>query len=922
MTLQLDKRYDPSTVEQKWYQWWEEQGFFHADEDSPAPPYSIAIPPPNITGILHMGHALNNSLQDFLIRWKRASGFNACWVPGTDHASIATENKVVESLRAKGLDKRAVGRDKFLEAAWQWKAQYGGIIVSQLRRMGCSCDWARERFTLDEGLSRAVLTVFKRLFDEGLIYRDKYMVNWCPALRTALSDDEVVYEEKQSNLWYFRYPIKDVGGFIVVATTRPETMLGDTAVAVNPHDERYKHLVGKTAVLPLMNREIPIIADEYVDPEFGTGAVKITPAHDPNDFEIGKRRGLEFINILTPDGLINENAPGYTGLDRWTARRKVVADLEALGLIEKIEDYTHKVGHCYRTNDVIEPYISEQWFVRMRPLAEPAAQAVRDGRVRFVPKHWENTYFHWMDNVRDWCISRQLWWGHRIPVWYHKDDPSRYLCFIDESSAPPEFKAEPQAWVQDPDVLDTWFSSALWPFSTLGWPEKTRALEVFYPTSVLVTGHDIIFFWVARMIMMGLKFMGEVPFRDVYINAIIRDEHGKKMSKSLGNSIDPIDIISKYGADAMRFTLCAYSAQGRNINLSEKRIEGYRNFINKLWNAMRFTLTNTEDLSADELARGPDQNALLPDDRWILGRLGETILRCEKALQSYEFDAYATALYGFTWNELCDWYIEWAKPKLYRNADLLSEHGDLDVLRKNAQIILITVTETLLRLLQPVAPFVAEEIWQIIKDRYGTGVSAAAAETSPLTRGTCQALQSPSIMIAPWPARQEDAEALVRSAGESTAAISFLQQLIYCVRNLRGEMNISAGMKTDVLVGSENAERRRFVQNHAWYFKSLLPIESFSLSEHLTAQKFVSIAVVEDVQIGVPMPQALRDQERRRLEKELQQRLGDIDRLRAKLADEGFIAKAPPKVVERERDRLAQAEIEREQLESRLAKLQ
>ncbi len=578
MALELGKRYEPKEVEKRWYSHWEESGYFHADENAGGEAYTIVIPPPNITGFLHMGHALNNTLQDVLIRWKRMAGFNTLWLPGTDHASIATETVVARKLAEQGIDKRELGREKFLERVWEWKGEYGGRIIMQLKRMGCSCDWQRTRFTMDEGLSRAVLTVFKRLYDEGLIYRGDYLTNWCCKLRTVLSDDEVEHRDVQGTLTHIKYPIEGTNEFAVVATTRPETMLGDTAVAMNPEDERYRHLRGKFCLLPLQNRRIPIIEDGYVKKEFGSGLVKVTPGHDPNDYQMGLRHNLEMINILHPDGTLNENAGAYAGMDRFAGRKKVVEDLAALGLIEKTEAYTHSVGHCYRSGDVVEPMLTKQWFVRMQPLVEDAIRCVEDGRVRFIPKSYENVYFHWLRNVRDWPISRQLWWGHRLPVWYCAECEGVTVL---ADGAPEKCQACGSARLrQDNDVLDTWFSSALWPFSTLGWPERTKTLETYYPTSALLTAHEIIFFWVARMIVMGLKFMKDIPFSDVYIHPVVMDEQGRKMSKSLGNSIDPIDIIEEYGSDAMRMTLCAYAVAGRNINLSSKRIEGYCNFIN------------------------------------------------------------------------------------------------------------------------------------------------------------------------------------------------------------------------------------------------------------------------------------------------------------------------------------------------------
>jgi len=661
---ELAKAYEPKVVEERWYRQWEADGSFHARVPSEDKSYSIVIPPPNITGVLHMGHALNNTLQDILCRWKRMSGYNVLWMPGTDHAGIATQNVVERQLAAEGTSRHEIGRDAFIERVWKWKAESGGQIIGQLKRLGASCDWDRERFTMDEGLSTAVREVFVRLYEEGLIYRDNRLINWCPRCHTALSDIEVEHEEQKGNLWHLRYPVVGTDRFVVVATTRPETMLGDTAVAVNPADDRYRDIIGGFVTLPLVNRRIPIIADEYVDMEFGTGVVKITPAHDFNDFEVGKRHNLDRINVFDESGIINAAGHQYEGLDRFAARKKIVADLEEQGLLEKIVDHALSVGGCYRCKTVVEPYMSLQWYVSVAPLAEQALAAVRQGTTRIIPTQWENTYYEWMENIRDWCISRQIWWGHRIPAWYcdhcnevtvSKNDPSSCAhCGSDEIR-------------QETDVLDTWFSSALWPFSTMGWPEKTEELALFYPTSCLVTGFDILFFWVARMMMMGLHFMGEVPFRDVYIHALVRDAQGQKMSKSRGNVIDPLVIIDEYGADAFRFTLAAFAAQGRDVKLAEERIAGYRNFANKIWNASRFAFMNLQDFDPDTVDwQGLE---LTNADRWILFRLNAAACEVDEALAGYRFNEAASSLYRFTWSEFCDWYIELIKEDLYKGDD-------------------------------------------------------------------------------------------------------------------------------------------------------------------------------------------------------------------------------------------------------------
>jgi len=701
MSKELAKGYEPHDVEKRWYAEWEAKGYFRAEDTSNLKPYSIVIPPPNVTGALHMGHALNNTLQDILCRWKRMQGYNVLWMPGTDHAGIATQNVVERQLAAEKQDRHDLGREKFIDRVWRWKAESGGRIISQLKRLGASCDWERERFTMDEGLSRAVRTVFVKLYEDGLIYRDNRLINWCPRCHTALSDIEVEHEDKKGHLWHIRYPVAgQPGRFVTVATTRPETMLGDTAVAVHPEDERYLDLVGKSVILPLVNREIPVVADDYVEREFGTGVVKITPAHDFNDFEVGLRHGLDRINVFDESGIINAAGRQYEGLDRFAARQKIVADLEAAGLLEKIDDHALSLGGCYRCKTVVEPYLSLQWYVKVAPLAERALAAVREGKTRIVPKQWENTYYDWMENIRDWCISRQIWWGHRIPAWFcdhcgeiivGMEDPTHCLkCGSDELR-------------QETDVLDTWFSSALWPFSTMGWPERTPLLNTFYPTTCLVTGFDILFFWVARMMMMGLHFMDEVPFTDVYIHALVRDAHGQKMSKSKGNVIDPLTVIDQYGTDAFRFTLAAFAAQGRDIKLAEERIAGYRNFCNKVWNAARFTLMNLEgfDPVGMKLAELP----LSEGDKWILHRLNETARTVNETLAEYRYNESAMALYQFTWSEFCDWYLELSKQDIYNGAPER---------KLTARYVLWYTLENLLRLLHPFMPFITEEIWQAL----------------------------------------------------------------------------------------------------------------------------------------------------------------------------------------------------------------
>ncbi|MFQ5520428.1 MAG: valine--tRNA ligase, partial [Candidatus Methylomirabilia bacterium] len=738
---QIPDRYDPSQVEEQWYRAWAERGYFHTDPASPKKPYAIVIPPPNVTGSLHMGHALNNTLQDVLIRFKRMDGFNALWMPGTDHAGIATQYVVERQLAQEGTTKEQLGREAFVQRVWQWKEESGGLIVRQLKRLGCSCDWDRERFTMDPGLSAAVREVFVRLWEEGLIYRGDYIVNWCPRCQTVLSDLEVEHEERDAHLYYIRY------GPLALATVRPETKLGDTALAVHPKDKRYARYVGQELTIPSVDGTITmkVVADQAVDPKFGTGVVKVTPAHDPADFEIGRRHGLEVKQVIGFDARMNERAGKYAGLDRFECRKRIVEDLEALDLIEKIEPYRHSVGICYRCKTVVEPLVSRQWYVRMKPLAEPAIKVVRTGRVRIVPRQWAQTYSQWMENIRDWCVSRQLWWGHRLPVWYCDACGTTHVSRTDLTTCP----ACGGTLRQDPDVLDTWFSSQLWPFSTLGWPEETSELKTFYPTSCLVTSFDILFFWVARMIMMGLKFMGDVPFRDVYIHALVRDAEGKKMSKSRGNVIDPLEVMDRYGTDAFRFTLAALAAQGRDIRVAPDRIEGYRNFANKVWNAARFVLTTGEGYDPS-LARKAKPDMV---ERWIRSRLSHTVGVVRRALGAYRFNDAASAVYQFLWHEYCDWYLECAKLTLYRSDDARA--------RARVQMTCLSVLETTLRLLHPFMPFITEEIWRRLPH---------AGE---------------SIMVAPFPKVSRTDQDLA-----AEAEMGLFMGVVTAIRNIRGEMRI------------------------------------------------------------------------------------------------------------------------------------
>ncbi len=858
-TAALEKGYDPRAVEDKWYRYWEENDCFAARTDSDRPPFSLVIPPPNVTGSLHMGHALNNTLQDILARYRRLKGDNVLWMPGTDHAGIATQNVVERQLQEEGIDRHQLGREKFIARVWKWREESGRTILHQLRRLGASCDWSRERFTMDEGLSRAVREVFVTLYEEGLIYQGDYITNWCPRCHTALSDLEVEYEEHQGSLWELRYPLADGSGAVVVATTRPETMLGDTAVAVNPEDERYRELVGREVILPLMERPIPIIADHYVDREFGSGAVKITPAHDPNDFEVAQRHQLPAIKVMDEAGVMNDQAGRYRGLSREECRRQVVADLEKLGLLNRVLPYGHNVGHCYRCRTVIEPYLSNQWFVRIQPLAAAAMEAVRAGRTRIIPATWEKTYFNWMENIRDWCISRQIWWGHRIPAWHCHDCGQ-----ITVSRQDPERCAHcgSGSIEQETDVLDTWFSSALWPFSTMGWPDKTPELEIFYPTSVLVTGFDILFFWVARMMMMGLKFMGDVPFRDVYIHALVRDEQGQKMSKSRGNVIDPLVMIDKYGTDALRFTLTAFAAQGRDVNLSEARISGYRNFCNKIWNAARFALMNLEDF-APETTVDPADLSLA--DRWLRHRLQETITAVDEALREYRFNEAAHSLYQFTWHEFCDWYLELSKPDLFQAADTRR--------RTAAQAVLLETLNILLRLLHPLMPFITEEIWQQL----------------PGTSG--------SIMKAAFPATRPDWR-----QPEAAAKMERVQEIIGGIRNIRGEMGLSPSLKVEVAINCPSAALTAEIEASIPYIVNLARLRSCRCGHRLAPPPQAASTLAGGVEIHVPLAGLIDfDRETARLAKELQKAEKELGQVEKKLANDKFLAKAPATVVEKEK---------------------
>ncbi len=889
---ELAKGYEPHEVEKKWYGEWLDKGYFHADESSPRTPFSIVIPPPNVTGALHMGHALNNTLQDILCRWKRMNGHSVLWMPGTDHAGIATQNVVERQLAAEGKDRHDLGREAFIERVWQWKAESGGQIIGQLKRLGASCDWDRERFTMDAGLSKAVRTVFVKLYEDGLIYRDNRLINWCPRCHTALSDIEVEHEEKKGHLWHIRYPVVgQPGRFVTVATTRPETMLGDTAVAVHPEDERYADLHGAKVLLPLVNREIPVVADDYVDREFGTGVVKITPAHDFNDFEVGARHGLDKINVFDESGIINAAGHQYEGLDRFAARTRIVEDLEAAGLLEKIDDHGLSVGGCYRCKTVVEPYLSLQWYVKVGPLAERALQAVKDGRTRILPKQWENTYYDWMENIRDWCISRQIWWGHRIPAWFC-DHCGHITVSMDDPTACSQCGSDEIR--QETDVLDTWFSSALWPFSTMGWPDQTPELKQFYPTATLVTGFDILFFWVARMMMMGLHFMDEVPFKDVYIHALVRDAHGQKMSKSKGNVIDPLTVIDQYGTDAFRFTLAAFAAQGRDIKLAEERISGYRNFCNKVWNAARFTLMNLEGFEPDALVF--EDLRLTESDEWILHRLNETARATNQALEEYRFNEAAMTLYQFTWSEFCDWYLELSKQELY---------GDDPLRRRTTQYVLWSVLEHLLRLLHPLMPFITEEIWQTLPKGDRCSLRGSGGDWQP------------SIMLAPYPQPREDWQ-----FAEAASRMEQVMEVISAIRTIRGEMEVPPSREITVMLSTGSQQAQDLACLFESKIKSMARVGQLTIGPNLPKPEDASVQPAGEFQVFVPL-KGLVDvaEEEKRLLKEIAKLDKEIELFSKKLENPSFVDRAPADIVAKEKAKLADVTAKKAVLEESLEKI-
>lgn len=872
--------YDPQSFEKKWYQFWEENQLFHTEVERDKKPFSIVIPPPNVTGQLHMGHALDNTLQDIQIRWRRMQGYNTLWMPGSDHAGIATQIKVEEMLRnEQGLSRHDIGREKFIEHVWEWKHQYGSKITNQLRSLGASCDWQRERFTMDEGCSEAVREVFVSLYEKGLIYQGHRITNWCPRCSTALSDIEVEHEDKQGHLYHLRYQVEGSDEFVEIATTRPETMLGDTGVAVHPEDERYTHLIGKNLILPIVGRKIPVFADEYVDLNFGTGVVKVTPAHDPNDFEMGQRHALEQIVVLNDDATMADNTGKYKGMDRYECRKVLLEDLKALGNLVSIEEHNHAVGHCQRCHTVVEPMISKQWFVKMESLAKPAMEAVTSGKIQFVPERFTKIYLNWLESIRDWCISRQLWWGHRIPAWYCDDCGETFVSREDLTVCPKCGKA----LRRDEDVLDTWFSSALWPFSTMGWPKDTEELKQFYPTSVLVTGYDIIFFWVARMIMLGLEFKQEIPFKHVFIHGLVRDSQGRKMSKSLGNGIDPVEVIEKYGADTLRFMLITGNTPGNDMRFYWERVEATRNFANKLWNASRFVLMNLEGF---DVAFRPKQEDYTLADRWILSRYAKTVADVTNNLERFELGEAGRALYEFIWNEFCDWYIEMAKARLYNKEAVTA--------RQTAQYVLCYVLENTLKLLHPFMPYITEEIWQHIPHE---GIS---------------------IMVAKYPCGEEEK---IDELAESS--MNAIMDTIKSIRNMRAEVNVAPGKKSEVILSFATEELKQvFLQNEG-YLQVLAGAQPITiLDADAKKTENAMTAVVNGVEVYLPLKGLIDvEKETARLNKELATLDKELARVSGKLSNAGFVAKAPAEVIAKEKEKQKGFEEKRIAINERLTYL-
>ncbi len=915
MSRELAKTYDPKGIEERLYEKWQEKKYFHAEVDRSRKPFTIVIPPPNITGQLHMGHALDNTMQDILIRFKRMQGYNALWQPGTDHASIATEVKITEKLKEEGIDKKALGREKFLERAWAWKEEYGSRIVSQLKKMGSSCDWERERFTMDEGCNRAVTEVFVKMHKKGYIYKGARIINWCPVCNTSISDAEVIYQEQAGHLWHIKYPVVREDGtpsdteFLTFATTRPETMLGDTAVAIHPEDERYAHLIGKSVMLPIMNRVIPVVTDTYVDREFGTGVVKITPAHDPNDFEVGKRHGLPVINVMNDNATINENGGRFKGMDRYEARKAIVKELDSLGLLVKIEDYSHNVGTHDRCKTTIEPLVKEQWFVKMEELIKPAVEAVKNGQVRLVPERMEKIYYNWTDNIRDWCISRQLWWGHRIPA-YYCDTCGETVVSEEVPGVCPKCGAK--HFTQDPDTLDTWFSSALWPFETLGWPERTEELDYFYPTDVLVTGYDIIFFWVIRMIFSGYEHMGKRPFHTVLFHGLVRDGEGRKMSKSLGNGIDPLEIIDQYGADALRLTLITGNAPGNDMRFYYERVENSRNFANKVWNASRFILMNMEKGTSIENGsstpdgalggvRKPELSELQPVDKWILSRLNSLIKEATDNMESYELGIAVQKVYDFIWDEFCDWYIEMVKPRLYyagtddASKGKGSEEAAMAASQNAALWTLKTVLIDALKLLHPYMPFITEEIFCTLQS------------------------EEESIVISRWPEYRDD-----RNFAKEEKDIEIIKSAVRGIRNLRNEMNVGPSRRTGVYVVSQDDNILGTFTEGKLFFASLAYANQVTIQRDKSgiAQDAVSV-VIPGATLYIPFAELVDiKQEIERLEKERKRLEGELARVNGMLSNERFLSKAPKDKIQAEQEKLAKYTQMMEQVNQRLGQLQ
>lgn len=875
----LEKKYNPKELEDKWYQFWTEKKYFHADNsDEKKPTFTVVIPPPNVTSILHMGHGLNNSIQDVVVRYKRMKGFNALWMPGTDHAGIATQNVVERMLAKEGKGREDLGREKFLEQVWQWKEKYGSAIINQLKKIGSSCDWERERFTMDEGLSKAVREAFVTLYEDGLIYKGEYMINWCPRCGTALSDEEVEHEAKNGKIYKIKYYIKDSDEFLVVATTRPETLLGDSAVAVHPEDERYKKYVGKKVILPLVNRELPIIADEYVDMEFGTGALKITPAHDPNDFELGNKYDLAIINVMNPDATMNKEAGKYEGLDRFECRKALLKDLEEAELLVEVEDHQNSVGHCYRCHNVVEPYVSPQWFVKMKPLAEKAIKVVESDEVKLTPVQWKKVYLNWMNNIRDWCISRQIWWGHRIPAWYCEDCNEITVAKED----PTECKhCSSKNLRQDEDVLDTWFSSWLWPISTLGWPEQTKDLEKFYPTQFLSTAPEILFFWVARMIMSGLYFENKIPFSEVYLHSTVCDDQGRKMSKSLGNGIDPLEVIEDYGADSLRFTILYLAPTGQRIRLAKNSFDIGFKFANKLWNASRFLFMNTEDVQIKKI----DELKLNAWDEWILYELNSCTKKMQESIEGFRFNDVSNDIYHFIWNKFCDWYVEISKVRIYSS----------DIEEKTTAIsVLLHVLEQSLRLLHPLMPFITEEIWQKLPNKTGE-----------------------SIMVAQYPEYDESVK-----ESDAVKQISVLQELIYHIRNIRGDMSIAPDVKVSVLISCSNNEYMSLFKNYEAEILTLAKVKDLEVVEQGAKPDKTVSAVGNGYEVFVKLEGVLDfDKELARLEKELAKADKELDRIVKKLNNENFTSKAPAQVIEKEKAKQEEFSSKKEKLTQLITKL-